>query len=171
MIINIESVFNIEELIKYLINDISGNIFLKGVYSDIDNIQNELNLCSNFMETLAIKLSGMIDDTKQKNKEMIKVESNDREGHYLTLTKRRAELLQKVLAKDEKMDIDINKLIFNKLITKNEDICIIGYGQSGSGKTSSLIYLVPHLCFDLDHIIDFEFLNFLIKNKKLEIKI
>jgi DNA mismatch repair protein MutS len=122
MIINIESVFNIEELIKYLINDISGNIFLKGVYSDIDNIQNELNLCSNFMESLAIKLSSMIDDTKQKNKEMIKVESNDREGHYLTLTKRRAELLQKVLAKDEKLEIDINKLIFKHAVKGNSKI-------------------------------------------------
>jgi DNA mismatch repair protein MutS len=122
MIINIESIFNIEELIKYLINDISGNIFLKGVYLDIDNIQNELNLCSNFMESLAIKLSSMIDDTKQKNKEMIKVESNDREGHYLTLTKRRAELLQKVLAKDEKMEIDINKLIFKHAVKGNSKI-------------------------------------------------
>jgi DNA mismatch repair protein MutS len=122
MILNIESIFNNEELIKYLMNDISGNIFLKGVYSDIDNIQNELNLCSNFMESLAIKLSGMIDDTKQKNKEMIKVESNDREGHYLTLTKRRAELLQKVLAKDEKLEIDINKLIFKHAVKGNSKI-------------------------------------------------
>jgi ABC-type thiamine transport system ATPase subunit len=32
-------------------------------------------------------------------------------------------------------------LIFDKLIKKKEDVCIIGYGQSGSGKTSSLIYL------------------------------
>ena len=39
MIVNIESVFNVEELAKYLMNDIAGNIFLEGVYSDIDNIQ------------------------------------------------------------------------------------------------------------------------------------
>jgi DNA mismatch repair protein MutS len=127
MIIYIESVFNIEELSKYLINDISGNIFLDGVYSDIDSIQDELNLCSNFMESLAIKLGSMIDDTKQKNKEMIKVESNDREGHYLTLTKRRAEILQRVLKKEEKIsikkiDIDVNKLIFKHAIKGNSKI-------------------------------------------------
>ena len=57
------------------------------------------------MESLAVKLGSMIDDTKQKNKEMIKVESNDREGHYLMLTKRRADLLQKVLKKEEKIYI------------------------------------------------------------------
>jgi CMP-N-acetylneuraminic acid synthetase len=32
----------------------------------------------------------------------------------------------------------------------------------------SLIYLMPHTCFDLDHPIDFEFMEFLIKNNKLD---
>ncbi len=32
----------------------------------------------------------------------------------------------------------------------------------------SLIYEVPHLCFDLDHQIDFEFMSFLLENKKLD---
>lgn len=34
----------------------------------------------------------------------------------------------------------------------------------------SLIYEVPHLCFDLDHPIDFDFLSYLIENKKLDFK-
>jgi len=34
--------------------------------------------------------------------------------------------------------------------------------------TNSLVYLVPHLCFDLDHPIDFEFMEFLIKYNKLD---
>jgi CMP-N-acetylneuraminic acid synthetase len=32
----------------------------------------------------------------------------------------------------------------------------------------SLIYEVPHLCFDLDHQIDFEFMSYLLENKKLD---
>lgn len=32
----------------------------------------------------------------------------------------------------------------------------------------SLIYEVPHICFDLDHPLDFEFLSFLILNNKLD---
>lgn len=32
----------------------------------------------------------------------------------------------------------------------------------------SLIYEVPHLCFDLDHQIDFEFMSFLLENNKLD---
>lgn len=32
----------------------------------------------------------------------------------------------------------------------------------------SLVYEVPHLCFDLDHNIDFEFMSFLLENKRLD---
>ena len=35
----------------------------------------------------------------------------------------------------------------------------------------SLIYVMPHLCFDLDHLIDFEFLSFLLENNKLDFKL
>ncbi len=32
----------------------------------------------------------------------------------------------------------------------------------------SIVYEVPHLCFDLDHQIDFELMSYLIENKKLD---
>ena len=32
----------------------------------------------------------------------------------------------------------------------------------------SLVYVMPHVCFDLDHPIDFEFMQFLIENKKID---
>lgn len=32
----------------------------------------------------------------------------------------------------------------------------------------SLIYIMPHLCFDLDHPVDFEFMSFLFENNKLD---
>lgn len=36
---------------------------------------------------------------------------------------------------------------------------------------ATLIYNVPHICFDLDHQIDFEFISFLIQNKKLDFEL
>jgi CMP-N-acetylneuraminic acid synthetase len=36
---------------------------------------------------------------------------------------------------------------------------------------SSLIYLMPHICFDLDHPIDFEFMEYLMANDKLGFKL
>jgi len=35
----------------------------------------------------------------------------------------------------------------------------------------SLIYVMPHLCFDLDHPIDFEFMEYLIVNNKLNFEL
>lgn len=32
----------------------------------------------------------------------------------------------------------------------------------------SIVYKVPHFCFDIDHLIDFEFITFLIANDKLD---
>lgn len=35
----------------------------------------------------------------------------------------------------------------------------------------ALIFEMPHICFDLDHMIDFEFLNYLLSNNKLDFSI
>lgn len=40
-------------------------------------------------------------------------------------------------------------------------------GQKTSTTTKSLIYVMPHVCFDLDHNIDFEFMEFLMSTNKL----
>ena len=36
---------------------------------------------------------------------------------------------------------------------------------------NSLIYLMKHICFDLDHPIDFEFMNYLLENNKIDFTI
>ena len=43
--------------------------------------------------------------------------------------------------------------------------------QTKTTSDKSLIYIMPHLCFDLDHPIDFEFMEFLISNQKLNFEI
>lgn len=41
-------------------------------------------------------------------------------------------------------------------------------GLKGVITDKSLIFLMDHICFDLDHLIDFEFMEYLIKNNKLD---
>lgn len=41
-------------------------------------------------------------------------------------------------------------------------------GYKGAITDKSLIYVVPHICFDLDHPIDFEIISFLMANNKLD---
>lgn len=41
-------------------------------------------------------------------------------------------------------------------------------GYKGAITDRSLIYLMKHICFDLDYPIDFEFISFLLENKKID---
>jgi CMP-N,N'-diacetyllegionaminic acid synthase len=41
-------------------------------------------------------------------------------------------------------------------------------GYKGAITDKSIIYETPHICFDLDHSIDFEMISFLIENDKLD---
>lgn len=41
-------------------------------------------------------------------------------------------------------------------------------GYKGAITDKSLIYKVPHICFDLDHPLDFEIISYLITNNKLD---
>lgn len=41
-------------------------------------------------------------------------------------------------------------------------------GYKGAVTDRSLVYVMKHLCFDLDHPVDFEFLSFLLENKKMD---
>jgi len=44
-------------------------------------------------------------------------------------------------------------------------------GYKGAITNKSLVYVVQHICFDLDYPIDFEFLSFLITNNKLDFEL
>ena len=44
-------------------------------------------------------------------------------------------------------------------------------GHKGAITDKSLIYEVPHICFDLDHPIDFEIISFLMEHKKLDFEL
>lgn len=44
-------------------------------------------------------------------------------------------------------------------------------GHTSAITNKSLIYEVPHICFDLDHPIDFEFISYLLINKKLDFEL
>jgi len=44
-------------------------------------------------------------------------------------------------------------------------------GYKGAITDRSLIYVVPHLCFDLDHPTDYEYLSYLMANHKLDFEL
>lgn len=60
-------------------------------------------------------------------------------------------------------DLNASFYFYRRNFFRQEDRSVIG--------SRSLVYVMPHICFDLDHPIDFEFLDFLIKNQKLDFAI
>ena len=102
LLIYINKYFRINELNKYLINDISGPIFNKNIFKDIDSLSSKIDKCYNYMNAIGFGLTEALDKFLGTTGSNAKVESTDREGHYIVLTKRRAEVLEKIL-KDEKI--------------------------------------------------------------------
>jgi len=107
--------FEIDQLEKYLLNDITGNIFIKGKYVEIDELQNSIEICTNFMHKLAEFFDSILKDktNKKSDDQFIKIDSNDRDGYYLILSNKRAEVLQTELKKSDKISITIGSKIIN----------------------------------------------------------
>lgn len=97
LIHSIESTFVTDNLTKYLLNDINGPIFKQGIYKNIDILVKNTSICTNYIDVLASKLQDMLNVALKTEGTTIKITSNDRDGHCLTLTSKRAEILQRLL--------------------------------------------------------------------------
>ena len=111
--------FKIEELQKYLINDINGIIFKNNIYPNIDILQNKISICMNFIDALAFGLSQFLDkELKTNTDNLVKVEYNDRDKYHLILTKRRSDVLERLLNKNN--TINFNYKNNNYTLHKND---------------------------------------------------
>ena len=98
--------FNIENLELYSFNNkntIVLNIFNKGIITDIDEIINKIHIEKNKLQLLSENLSKLINNDK------IEIQSSDKDGYYLVLTKIRANKLKKNIIDADK---DYKDLIF-----------------------------------------------------------
>jgi DNA mismatch repair protein MutS len=105
-----EEKFNLEQMekinfVNYIEDDVS--FFQPKIYPEIDKIQEEIDTCNNFLDELVKALSALIDDKNYfyKNKDLINVKFNERDGHYLMLTNRRCKLLKSNIEKNKKLKV------------------------------------------------------------------
>jgi DNA mismatch repair protein MutS len=118
-----QNIFNMEEISKYNLTDITNSFFNQGYSKDIDDLQKKINKSQNFIEDLADELTNHIEDKNYFNKSdkrLVRIEYKDKDGHYLLITKRRLELLKKGLKNKKSLNINgtlipINKLEFKPL--------------------------------------------------------
>ena len=78
-----EQFLDLEEASKYSLGDIRGNIFKKGVHKDIDELTTTIQEKLDELGNIAKYLSNG-EDTR-----LCKVDCNDRDGYFLTTTKKR----------------------------------------------------------------------------------
>lgn len=78
----------LDECAKYLLTDIRGNVFVEGVCPEVDAVQAEWKEAMADMEALAVALDW-------HGAEGCRVESNERDGYSIGMTKRRWENVQK----------------------------------------------------------------------------
>ena len=117
------SMFDINELRKYHIKEITGSFFNKGHFKNIDELEMKIVNNIEFMENLCKTLSKYIEDKSyfKKNKKddspneesiindnKIYLKKNKREGYFLQLTKLRAKSLENNIKNLKKIKIDDN---------------------------------------------------------------
>ena len=119
-------------------NNIKENIFKEGIYPDIDKKQNKIEEYTSLFSQLCRILSLITSkDNKQGPREdILKLEYNDKDGHYISTTSTRSKELIKNL---DKPDIFTNNQL--KAISNKVDVKKLIYrqtsGKSGTTKISS----------------------------------
>lgn len=121
--INYNKEFIFDELQKYSnFNDIDNSLFKKGIHFKIDEIQDNINYTKSvinatlefFKNILSKKCNSMY------GKELITIESNDRDGYYFSISKTREQILKQELKKHNNIKISLN--IGKNLEIANDDI-------------------------------------------------
>ncbi len=120
-----ERLFNFEELKKQNLSDVTSNFFNDNIYNEIDELIIKLSVSNDFMSKLCKVLSNYIDDKKKSTKfnkdDKISIKKNDRDGHYLCLTKLRCDILTKKLETLKEIDVEGYKLDPKKLVFKEQN--------------------------------------------------
>lgn len=125
LIHKVQDTFITNNLSKYLLNDINGPIFKQGMYKNVDILVKNTSICTNYIDVLAQKLQNLLNTELKVDGSTIKITSNDRDGHYLTLTSKRAQILQRILKDMDTIDLGETNIPVTSLEFKS-----IGKGTS-----------------------------------------
>ncbi len=95
---------NLEECSKYGLHEIKTNVFHKGIHPDIDACMDSMKYHLNFLEELVGQIGS----------DICKLDCNERDGYYISITKRRWETFLKSRASIDQdtlmMDIPIHEI-------------------------------------------------------------
>jgi len=99
------NVFDLMELGKYGLLNICGSFFKKGFFTEIDNIQNEIDKIYKYFSDECNILSNLI----EKDSDYVKLENNEKDGYFFYTTKKRSELMYSLFSEEQKKNYEIKK--------------------------------------------------------------
>ena len=107
--------FNVNIMEKYNLQNIKSTFFNSNINAKIDNIYSKINKINENLVNIAKELSKNIDNNHEN---LVRLESNEKDGYYFYTTKKRWELLNKkedFIIKFRNTFISKNELIVKKL--------------------------------------------------------
>lgn len=90
----------------YRLNELKENIFLKGVYEDLDQLQLQIGMGQQTIHKLLDRFNLIIDGSNKKESNMIVLKNNKRDGYYFQTTKKRYIILEKKIKEIKIIEID-----------------------------------------------------------------
>ena len=100
-----ENIFDLNELSKCGLNNINNSFFNRGIYKEIDSIQDDINEIKKYFDTETTYLSNII----ELNSDFVKLESSDKEGYFFYTTKNRSDLIFKKMDSKDKSKYEVKK--------------------------------------------------------------
>jgi len=108
-------IFNVDVMIDYDIKNINKSFFHRGIYKEIDNIEDNINRCNEYFNNILNNFIEWIDNYESKsgkkyskNKNLVSLVYQERQGnkmgtkregeYFFTLNKRRGDILKQILS-------------------------------------------------------------------------
>ncbi len=122
----IEEYVNVMEMGKYNLNDISNSFFKAGKYNELDELQNKIAEIDTYMNKECALLNLEIkkyDKAAMSGEGVVKLEENNN-GYYMSITKRRSELLSKEVISKYKIEkgLGSNVRVTHTLFEEKSDL-------------------------------------------------
>jgi DNA mismatch repair protein MutS len=119
-----EKIFNLNIIGKYNNNNIDNSFFNKNIYEEIDIIQEDIDNIYNFFD----KESKYLSDLIEKDSNFVKYEYNERDGYFMYLTTKRADILKSKLKKEyefKKYSGNNLKIVSNNINKKSDKLILL----------------------------------------------
>ncbi len=154
----IEEYVNVIEMGKYNLNDISNSFFKAGKYIELDELQNKIAEIDNYMNKECALLNLEIkkyDKAAMSGEGVVKLEENNN-GYYMSITKRRSELLSKEVASKYKIEkgVGSNVRVTTAIFEEKSDLLQTYRNQIGNIVKEKYIEFMDYLTNTFGIIMD-----------------